>query len=77
MEIYDVVMKLIGPVTPVGESNEDNLRYENLKNFTELMDQIHSAIDDISYTCKNDHRYSVKRAGQHCDKFLTDLGCVE
>lgn len=77
MEVYDVVMKLIGPVRPIGESNEDGRRYENLKNLTHLMDQIHSTIDEIAYTCKNDHRFSIKRAGEHCDEFLTNIGITE
>lgn len=77
MEIYDVVMKLIGPVSPIGESDEDNRRYENLKNLTQLMDSIHTEIDDISTLYRNDHRYSMKRAGEYCNKFLTDMGIKE
>jgi hypothetical protein len=77
MEVYDVVMKLVGPVRPVGETDEDNRRYENLKNLTQLMDLIHTEIDEISYLYRNDPRFSVKRAGEHCNKFLTKMGIEE
>ena len=42
MTNYDVVKKLIGEVRPVGETNEDNRRLENLKALCELMDEIHT-----------------------------------
>ena len=32
MELIDVVRKLVGPISPIGESHADEKRFENLKN---------------------------------------------
>lgn len=36
MELHEVVMKLVGPVMPAGETREDERRLENMKALTEL-----------------------------------------
>jgi hypothetical protein len=36
MEIYDVVNKLVGPIMPVGKTETDETRFENLRVMTEL-----------------------------------------
>lgn len=77
MTNYDVVKKLIGEIRPVGETNTDNARFENLKAMCDLMDQIHTAIDDVAYQFKDSHEFSVKRAADYANKFLDKLGIVE
>lgn len=74
MEVYDVVMKLIGPVVPVGETHTDGERLENLEQLTELTDKLVTEIDRIGYENRKDHRYSIKRAVEHCQKFMDSLG---
>ena len=73
MELIDVVRKLVGPINPVGESNTDDKRFENLKAMTMLADYLIGDIDKVS-VCKGAHEYSIKRAGNFADKFLSDLG---
>ena len=72
MEIYDVVHKLIGNTVPIGESNTDDLRFENLKALTLLVDKL---IYDIEYISRQKDRveYSISRAGKFCDKFLEEV----
>lgn len=65
MEIYDVVCKLVGPIKPIGETNKDNSRFENLKKMTELVDNLITDIDSVSYNNKNRYEFSMKRAGQY------------
>lgn len=77
MENYDVVKKLIGNITPVGETNEDNKRFENLKEMCKLMEQIHIDLDDISYRYKDRHEFSIKRAVEYIDKFFDKTGIKE
>lgn len=72
MDVYEVVRKLIGPIDPVGETREDERRFENLKKMCELMDQIHTDIDDVVTYNKNRVEYSMKKAGEFADKFLTE-----
>ena len=76
MEMIDIVRKLIGPIEPVGETNADNQRFENLQVLTELVDRLVFDIDQVGMQ-KNRTEYSIKRAGEFADKFLTDLGIEE
>jgi len=76
MEIYDVVKKLIGPINPVGETNEDNRRFEYLKTTTNLVYKLVFDIDAVA-SHKDRIAYSINRAGQFADNFLTELGIEE
>jgi hypothetical protein len=73
MEMIDIVRKLIGPVAPIGETNADNQRFENLKALTELVERLVFDIDQLVIH-KTHSEYSMKRAGAFAEKFLTDLG---
>lgn len=75
MEVYDVVKKLIGPIKPVGETNEDSRRFENLKAMTQLIDELLTDIDAVGME-KSRVEYSRKRAGEFADAFLTKIGIV-
>ena len=70
MEIKDVVLKLIGPVNPIGESNTDDRRFENLKALCELTDHLVSIIDEVSYRNKDRAEYSMSRAGKYAFDFI-------
>jgi hypothetical protein len=76
MDIYAVVVKLAGPIMPVGETYEDERRLESLKELTKLVDKLISDIDEVGML-KNSPQYSRKKAGKYADKFLTDLGIEE
>ncbi len=74
---YEVVTKLVGPILPAGETNTDNVRFENLKAMTKLVGLLVIDIEEVA-TEKNSHMYSVKRAGEFASTFLTkDLGIEE
>ncbi|HEY4755800.1 MAG TPA: hypothetical protein VIH28_07090 [Ignavibacteriaceae bacterium] len=77
MTNYDVVKKLIGEIRPVGKSEVDAKRLENLKAMCELMNEIHSAIDAVAYDFKDDHQASIKNAVEYANNFLNKLGIVE
>jgi predicted translin family RNA/ssDNA-binding protein len=64
MTNYDVVKKLIGEIEPIGETNIDNERLKNLEAMCELMNEIHTAIEDISYKYRNSQEFSIKRASE-------------
>ena len=57
MEIYDVVKKLVGKIDPIGETNTDNQRFENLKVMTELVDNLLTDIACVRME-KGRHEYS-------------------
>lgn len=70
MELNDVVMKLIGPVNPVGETRTDEERFENLKRLIALVDELTDEIEGVATSNRRSHEYSRKRAADLCDKFL-------
>lgn len=72
MDLYEVVMKLVGPVQPVGETRADDERFENLKTLTGLVDMLLFEIDRIA-AFRTDHQFSVKRAGKHCADFIDQV----
>jgi len=77
MELYEVVKKLVGEIDPIGETNEDDRRFENLKEMTELVDKLLSDIDDVGMLNKDSHEHSVKRASNFAIKFFNKIGIEE
>ncbi len=77
MNMYDVVNKLVGPIDPVGDSCVDHKRLENLEEMTDLVNRLLTDIDNIAMANKGRHEASMKKAGVHCDEFLTALGINE
>ncbi len=77
MELIDVVRKLIGAVNPIGETNEDERRLDNLKVMIVLTDQLLTDIDDVAYKNKNRHESSMKRAANVASDFYKRLGIQE
>lgn len=74
----DVVKKLIGSINPVGESDTDDERYENLKEMCVLVDNLITDIDGLIYTNRHSQEYSVKRAVKYAATFLTEtVGLAE
>lgn len=70
--IYDVTKRLLGMINPQGETNIDNVRFENLEDTINLTSKL---IDDIIYVAryKENHEYSMKKAGLRADEFITEL----
>lgn len=71
-QVLKVVKKLIGPIEPVGESNTDTERTENLEQFLKLYDEIDSIVNDIAWDYKDRHEASVKKMVKMCTKALQD-----
>jgi hypothetical protein len=77
MELYDVVMKLTGPVRPLGETNEDARRLDNLKSLCGLVDRLVTEIDAVA-SGRGFRMASVKAAKDFAGNFLTrTLGIQE
>ena len=70
MEIKDVVLKLIGPVDPVGETSADEKRFKNLIELCELTEQLVCIIDEVAYQNKGRAEYSMSRAGKYAFEFI-------
>ena len=76
MELIDVVRKLVGPINPIGDTQVDNMRFEDLKTMTDLVDKLLTDIDAV-IAYKDRHEYSMKRAGEFADNFFEQLGIKE
>lgn len=76
MDIHEIVLKLVGEIRPVGDTYEDEDRFDNLKVMTELVSRLVSDIDEVASN-KDSTQFSVSRAGKYADKCLTDLGITE
>lgn len=76
MELYDVVLKLVGPVEAVGETNEDARRLANLKQLTELVDRLLYKVGDASVAITRQEA-SMKAIGTHARDFLRRRVCEE
>jgi hypothetical protein len=72
MEMYDIVVKLIGSVKPVGESNTDSTRLVNLQNRIELVNKLLTDIVDV-YRMENYHQGSIQKAQEEANKYLQSL----
>lgn len=77
MDIYQIVMKLVGPVEPIGDSGADIKRLENLQELTKLIDQLLTEVDEIVRDNKDHYEHSRIIAADHCNKFLDDIGITE
>lgn len=71
-QIADIVFKLCGDVRPIGETNEDNRRFKNLKVLEGLVDILLTEI----WHCSNDTVYaehSRKRSVEEAIRFLKEI----
>lgn len=70
--IIEIVETLVGEINPIGETNEDEVRFENLKVMCDLANNLISKIDDVSYKNKDRYEFSIKRSAEYAEKFLTE-----
>lgn len=70
MDYLQIINKLIGPIEPVGETNADVHRYNNLKEQCKLVELLLAQINNVARK-KDSHEYSVKRVGDYADQFLS------
>lgn len=73
MELIDVVRKLVGPIDPVGETNEDARRYGHLQALTALLEGLLNDVSSVSL-CSDRLEFSIKKAGEHAADFLESIG---
>ncbi len=66
----DIVKKLIGGIDPIGKSEIDSERFENLKDMCNLVSNLVSEIYKVYYENKDRHEASIKKAAQYADNFL-------
>ena len=71
-ELKEIVTKIIGEIKPVGDSNIDGQRIENLKELLDFTDELITEIQAVA-RYKNDDRHSCMKAGRKAKEWLIDL----
>lgn len=69
---YEIIRKILGEISPQGESNTDAERLENLYTTIYVVNQL---MTDIIGVSENKDRWeaSMKRAGLLAHEFITDI----
>ena len=75
--VYEVIKRLTGSIYPIGETNADNKRYENLKVLLDVIDTLLKDIDNVVYNNCNAHQYSIKRSVDEVEKWQDRQGITE
>ena len=71
MSVEEILEKLLGKIKPVGETNEDNNRYENIENYKKACNFIFSRLEEASLYADR-KEYSMQKIGKECNEFLRD-----
>lgn len=74
MDHYEVIKKLIGPIEPIGETESDEKRFENLQDWIQLTETMLQDLQTVARENKNRREYSMKKAGEAAAKFLNQWG---
>lgn len=68
-DVSTVVYRLVGDITPLGETNTDNARFESLKELAELVQDLVWDLREVSRYADRPE-YSMKRAGEYAKNAL-------
>lgn len=69
---YEIIKKILGEINPVGETNTDNERFENLKNTIFIAKNLIYDIEKVAQE-KDYSEYSRSRAGKLAYEFRNNL----
>ena len=75
-EVYDLVTTLVGDIKPIGDTQADDKRFDNLKVICGVVDKLLYDIDAVIPN-KNRAEHSMKRAGEYADEFMSKIGIEE
>jgi len=73
INIYEVVKKLNGSINPVGATQIDDERFENLKIMCSLIANLLADVSHVALYNKDRHEYSMKKSGEYADEFLKNI----
>lgn len=68
----EIILKLIGPVEPLGDSSRDPERLENLKQLAEVANELTTIMENIVFENRHSHEASVIEIRDYADQFLKD-----
>lgn len=71
-DVFQVVMKLVGQVSPIGSQEEDDKRFVNLTMLCSVTDRLVCVIDSVARENKESKLHSRKRASDIASEFISD-----
>lgn len=74
MDLKEIVLKLTGPVAPIGESSADHKRFENLKTLYDLAESLMAIINEVAIYNYDRPECSMSRAGKYALDFIERIG---
>lgn len=69
MSAEEIIKKLFGEIRPVGETNTDSERYNNLSNYEQVLILVTNELINCAED-KDDVRYSVNKIGKRAFNIL-------
>ena len=72
MELIDVVNKLVGNIEPIADASVDEERFENLKTYCSLINEMLMKIDNIACATEGSKLYSLKRVDDYLTNFFNN-----
>ena len=72
MNLHEIVTRIIGPISPIGDSAVDDGRFANLEYAIDLANRLLFDIYCVALKCGSEF-ISVKKAGMRAKKFLTEV----
>lgn len=73
----EIVMKLIGEIRPIGETNEDNKRFENLKELSYLIEELNWEMNRIAVAYRDSPEFSLRRASEYAREWMGKTGIID
>lgn len=72
-EVMKVLDKLIGPIEPVGSEAIDADRVENMKIYCEILERMHTRVNNIVFRCRDCNLESVKKITDIVNNSLNNI----
>jgi hypothetical protein len=72
-QLFEVVNKLTGNITPVADASIDAIRTKNIDLYIDLFKKMYQEINHISNTYANSPYSSQKEIGKKCEKCLNNI----
>ena len=72
MELYEIIMKLVGSVQPTGKHDIDEAHLENLKKLTKLTDKLLFEINKVALYSDSDEQ-SISELGDYANRFISKV----
>lgn len=77
MELIDIVDKLVGRIEPIGDTSVDEERFENLKAYCELINEMVKRVDDVLCNNWGSSLASVKKFNDYISYFFDNTLGIE